>query len=74
MAAGEGHPRLLRLHRGNAAHDLAAAEWVAWAQAHADDIDPTMTPQKLPGPPAKIPLDELLAFLDGWSPYGPNRR
>jgi hypothetical protein len=33
-----------------------------------------MTPQKLPGPPAKIPLDELLAFLDGWSPYGPNRR
>lgn len=51
----------------------ASAEWVAWARAHADDVDPTKAPQQLPGPPAKVPLDELKPFLDGWSPHGPSR-
>ena len=50
----------------------ASAEWIAWARAHADDTDPTKAPQGLPGPPAKIPLDELKPFLDGWSPHGPS--
>jgi hypothetical protein len=53
--------------------DQATAEWVAWARAHADDIDPTNAPQRLPGPPANVPLDELKPFLNGWSPHGPSR-
>ncbi|MEV0065656.1 hypothetical protein [Amycolatopsis sp. NPDC050768] len=47
-------------------------DWLAWARAYADEIDPTtglMTgPEDVePGP------DDLRPYLGRWSPYGPQR-
>lgn len=50
-----------------------AAGWVAWARAHADLIDPLVSALAVPEPPTKVPPEELVPYLDGWSPYGPER-
>ncbi|MFG2825644.1 hypothetical protein ACGFX4_40220 [Kitasatospora sp. NPDC048365] len=51
----------------------AVLEWVAWACAHADSIDPIPTHPRTPADPAITP-ESLRPFLRGWSPYEPKRR
>lgn len=50
-----------------------AAEWIAWAQLHADRLDPLDPAPTLPDLPAKVTAEDLRPFLGGWSPYGPDR-
>jgi len=45
-------------------------EWLAWADAYADRIDPILRPMGMPTTPKPTP-ESLRPFLDGWSPYGP---
>jgi hypothetical protein len=49
-------------------------EWIAWARSHADALDPLQTAPRMPALPESVQPDELRPFLDGWNPYGPNRR
>jgi hypothetical protein len=51
--------------------DGSAVEWIAWARAHADHIDPLDPPPTLPDPPSDVTAEDLQPFLDGWSAYGP---
>lgn len=53
--------------------DRPAAEWITWARLHADRIDPLDSAPTLPGLPATVIAEDLRPFLDGWSPYGPDR-
>jgi hypothetical protein len=54
--------------------DAGTAEWVAWARAYADRLDPLTEPPKVPEPPEPRP-EALQEFLpDGWSAYGPEQR
>jgi hypothetical protein len=54
--------------------DSEAAEWIAWARAFADRIDPLTEPPKIPDPPEPTP-EALQEFLpEGWSAYGPEHR
>jgi hypothetical protein len=50
-----------------------AAMWVKWARALAEQIDPLEMNLSLPDPPAHISSEDLRPFLDGWSPYAPER-
>jgi hypothetical protein len=50
-----------------------AAVWATWARAHAEQIDPLEMDLSLPDPPARISSEDLRPFLDGWSPYAPER-
>ncbi|WP_212834261.1 hypothetical protein [Catellatospora sp. TT07R-123] len=58
---------------GTGAGDLV--KWIAWGNAEAERIDPTVEPSSLagvrfdvdPGP------DDLRAFLEGWSPHRPDK-
>ena len=48
-------------------------DWLAWARAYADEIDPTIGlvagPEEVePGP------EDLRPYLGRWSPYGPESR
>lgn len=48
-----------------------AREWVAWARAHAQRLDPLTTDPALPEPP-EATADALRPYLpDGWSAQGP---
>lgn len=51
-----------------------SAEWVAWARAYADRVDPLQRSQQLPEMAPQIAPDDLKPFLPrGVSPYGPAR-
>jgi hypothetical protein len=45
-------------------------EWLSWADAYADRIDPILRPTGMPTTPKPTP-ESLRPFLNGWSPYGP---
>ena len=53
--------------------DPKTEEWLTWASDHADAIDPLRGPMHMPDPPEPTST-ALQPFLDGWSPYGPDRR
>jgi hypothetical protein len=46
--------------------------WLSWLTTYADGIDPRLHPLDVPDAPEPTP-QALLPFLDGWSPYGPER-
>lgn len=49
-------------------HDV---EWIDWARAHADQIDPLSAAIEMPGPPDET-IESLDRFMpDGWSAEGP---
>jgi hypothetical protein len=50
-----------------------AAMWVTWARAYAEQIDPLEMDLNLPDPPVHISSEDLHPFLNGWSPYAPER-
>ena len=52
--------------------DPKTEAWLTWAAEHADSIDPLLGPLFVPEPPDPSP-SALEPFLDGWSPYGPDR-
>lgn len=52
--------------------DPKTEEWLIWAAEHADSIDPLLGSLALPEAPEPSP-SALEPFLDGWSPYGPDR-
>ncbi|SED95274.1 hypothetical protein SAMN05216533_1012 [Streptomyces sp. Ag109_O5-10] len=47
-----------------------AEEWISWAAATVERLDPLNTPPRLPDIP-KPQADDLKPFLGHWSPYGP---
>ena len=49
-------------------------EWIAWARRSADALDPLQAAPRMPTPPESVQPEELRPFLDGWNPYGPDRR
>jgi hypothetical protein len=53
--------------------DPKTEEWLTWASDHADEIDPLRAPMHMLDPP-EATSSALQPFLDGWSPYGPDRR
>lgn len=57
----------LEPEKGEAAH-----EWIAWAEAHAQAIDPLSAELRMPDDPEPT-ADAIKPYMDGWSPYGPNR-
>jgi len=50
-----------------------AEEWVSWARAYADRVDPLLGEVGMPAPPERIDPKELAPYLNGLSPYGPDR-
>ena len=52
--------------------DPKSEAWLTWAAEHADSIDPLVGPLSMPEPPEPTP-SALEPFLNGWSPYGPDR-
>lgn len=48
-------------------------DWVDWARTHADEISPPDAPPIIPESFTPANPDELRPYLDGWSPYPPNR-
>jgi hypothetical protein len=51
----------------------ADKDWLTWARAHADEIDPTNG--RVSGPEEVVPgPEDLRAYLGRWSPYGPQSR
>ncbi|QHC23357.1 hypothetical protein [Streptomyces sp. GS7] len=55
------------------APDLAGArDWLEWARAHLDSLDPLQRLPKKP-PPPEFNADDLKPYLPkGWSPHGPD--
>jgi hypothetical protein len=51
-----------------------AQEWVTWARAHGDRLDPARQVPQMPDRPEKVTPEDLRPFLDGWSPYGPEAK
>lgn len=49
-------------------------EWVTWARGYADAHDPLRIAPTTPSAPESVPAEDLRPFLDGWDPYGPERR
>lgn len=47
-----------------------AEEWLAWATAYADAIDPLGGSLSMPESPDPSP-DDLRPYVHGWNPYGP---
>jgi len=45
-------------------------QWLEWAADYADAIDPFLRPLAAPEV-AEPTAEDLVPFLDGWSPYGP---
>lgn len=54
-------------------NDARASEWVAWARTRADALDPLATTPTTPEAPQDVSPEDLRPFLDGWSPYRPER-
>jgi hypothetical protein len=48
----------------------AAMEWLNWARAYRQSIDPLMRPLAVPVTRKPLPED-LKPFLEGWNPYTP---
>jgi len=68
-----GFIEAVRAREGAAwAVDPKTEAWLSWAAEHADSIDPLLGPLSVPEPPEPTP-SALEPFLDGWSPYGPDR-
>lgn len=53
--------------------DPKTEAWLTWAAEHADSIDPLLGPLFVPEAPEPS-RSALEPFLDGWSPYTPDRR
>ncbi|MFJ2171194.1 hypothetical protein [Streptomyces griseofuscus] len=47
-----------------------AEEWISWAAATVERLDPLNTPPQLPDVPNPR-ADDLKPFLGHWSPHGP---
>lgn len=56
----------------NAAQAGPATQWIAWARASADRLDPLRLGSSIPEDPEISPAD-LRPYLHGWSPYEPKR-
>lgn len=54
--------------------DLGTRDWIEWARGYADRIDPLSDAPRSPELPESVHVTDLEPFLDGWSPYGPDRR
>jgi hypothetical protein len=54
-------------------NEVGASVWLAWARARVDDLDPLGTAPTLPETPQDVSAEDLRPFLDGWSPYAPER-
>lgn len=50
----------------------AAQEWIAWAEAHSQAIDPLAGELRMPTDPEPT-ADAIRPYMNGWSPRGPNR-
>ena len=48
-----------------------AEEWLAWAIAYADAIDPLRRAFEMPSNPEPSP-EQLKPYLQGLNPYGPD--
>jgi hypothetical protein len=59
---------------GKYPHDSGAIAWVSWARARAHAIDPLRNIPSVPELSADVSAEDLRPFLDGWSPYSPERR
>jgi len=49
---------------------VAAVEWVEWADAFAERLDPLSRPIAMPAKVEAKP-EGLKPFMGGWNPYGP---
>jgi hypothetical protein len=54
--------------------DPEAMEWIAWARRSATTVDPLQIAPRTPAAPESVSPEELRPFLDGWDPYGPDKR
>lgn len=50
----------------------SAKQWVKWAQAFVEDINPLNADLSMPHNPSPT-YEKLKPFMEGWSPYGPYR-
>lgn len=50
----------------------AASDWLHWAESHAAAINPLLGALRMPEDP-KPDADAIKPYMDGWSPYGPER-
>ena len=58
------------LGKSQPSDEPGARAWLEWARNYAESIDPLGVLPTMPGvQPAKT--EDLIPFLDGWSPYGP---
>jgi hypothetical protein len=59
----------------DAAHpdDTATTQWISWARAHADTLDPLRAAPHAPPAPESVSPQDLRPYLDGWDPHGPDR-
>lgn len=53
--------------------DRETLAWATWARSFADSTDPLASAPLMP-PPGDISPEDLRPFLQGWNPYGPDRR
>ena len=52
--------------------DDDVSDWLEWSRGYADQIDPLReAPPRGPELPDTITPQDLVPYLDGWSPYGP---
>jgi hypothetical protein len=58
---------------GEAGHDRGLLEWIAWLEAYADRIDPLLPHPVAPAEPPEPGPEDLRPYLNGLSPYGPDR-
>lgn len=54
-------------------NEAEASGWVTWARARADALEPLGTAPTTPEQPKDLSPDDLRPFLDGWSPFAPER-
>jgi hypothetical protein len=54
------------------ADQIESMRWIDWARRHVDALNPATSPIRMPTPLKHSDAD-LAPFLDGWSPYGPER-
>lgn len=52
----------------------AAIDWLEWARTYADELSPPESPPNIPASFTPTNPEELRPYLEGWSPYPPNRR
>jgi hypothetical protein len=61
-----------RIGSMNLADAAAATAWLQWAESHATAINPLLGDIRMPDDP-KPDADAIKPYMNGWSPYGPER-